>query len=453
MSYAQFEDYFSTSPSTAPQSTLSSSSSSKSTATDGSFFFADFHSPTFDIIRGKPYILVVGGLGYIGSHTVLELLKENYNVIIIDDLSNSYFTVLDRIRTLASEYFAGQKRSMPSLRFHEVDYRSPVIRSILNEYALPPFWTLDTQVPRSRIMGVIHFAAFKSVDESIRRPLRYYSNNVTGLIEFTSILETFGIKTLVFSSSATIYGVSANHGIPLKEEDCIHHHGTAIDERGEEKTLQPSVSGLTSPYARTKWMAEAVLADIARADPEWSIAALRYFNPIGCHESGLLGDNPRQKPSNLIPAIANVLTGKSPVFQIFGTDWDTGDGTAVRDFIHVTDLARGHISAFAVASQAGIQGSFRAFNLGSGRGHSVLEVLESLEKVSAREIPTKLEGRRKGDVGFCVAEVSRARRELGWRTEKTLDDCALDVWNFLMVERQRDGQESGDTFNGVRFWE
>ncbi|KAH8587253.1 hypothetical protein B0O99DRAFT_733826 [Bisporella sp. PMI_857] len=357
---------------------------------------------------------------------LLELPKENYNVVIIDDLSNSYFTVLDRICTLASEYFASQKRFMPSLRFHEVDYRSPVIRSILNGYALPPFWTLDTQVPRSRIMGVIHFAAFKSVDESIRHPLRYYSNNVGGLIEFTSILETFGIKTLVFSSSATIYGASANHGIPLKEEDCIHHHGTAIDERGEERTLQPNI-------------AEAVLADIARADPAWSIAALRYFNPIGCHESGLLGDNPRQKPSNLIPAIANVLTGKSPAFQIFGTDWDTGDGTAVRDFIHVTDLARGHISAFAVVSQAGIQGSFRAFNLGSGRGHSVLEVLASLEKVSAQGIPTKLGGRRKGNVGFCVAEVSRARRELRWRTEKTLDDCALDIWNFLMVERQRDG--------------
>ncbi len=398
----------------------------------------DATSPTTHISDNESYVLVVGGLGYIGSHTVLELLKENYNVIILDDLSNAYLTVLHRIRSLAMEYFSTQKRSMPSLKFHETDYRSPVVKSILSEYTLPSSRSLGHEVPRSRIAGVIHFAAFKSVEESIRQPLRYYSNNISGLIEFTSTLETFGIKTFVFSSSATVYGAKANNGIPLREEHCNHHPVTTVDETGQKSTIAPGVSGLTSPYGRTKWMAEAILSDLATSDPEWSIAALRYFNPVGCHESGLLGDDPRQKPTNLIPVIANVLRGKSPALQIFGTDWDTTDGTAVRDFIHVTDLARGHISALATAIAGKIQGSFRTFNLGSGKGHSVCEVLGSLEKVSERRIPANRVGRREGDVGFCVAEVSRAREELGWCTEKTLDDSARDVWNFMMIEK---GQE------------
>jgi len=389
-----------------------------------------------DASDAESYVLVVGGLGYIGSHTVLELLKADYNVIILDDLSNAYLTVLHRIQKLANEYFATQKRSMPALKFHETDYRSPVVKSILSQYALPSSWGLDQETPKSRIAGVIHFAAFKSVEESIRQPLRYYSNNISGLIEFTSTLEDFGIKTFVFSSSATVYGSAANNGIPLKEEHCSHQPITTIDSNGKTSTTPPGVSGLTSPYGRTKWMAEAILSDIATADPSWSIAALRYFNPVGCHESGLLGDDPRQKPTNLIPVIANVMRGKSPALKIFGTDWDTTDGTAVRDFIHVVDLARGHISALAAAIGGKIQGSFRTFNLGSGQGHSVVEVLGSLEKVSEMKIPAERVGRRDGDVGSCVAEVSRAKEELGWSTVKSLDDSARDVWNFMTVEQK-----------------
>lgn len=395
----------------------------------------DVSIPSLNLVDDLDYILVVGGLGYIGSHTVLELLKADYNVIILDNLSNAYLTVLHRIKSLATQYFSTQKRSMPALRFHETDYRSPVVRSILKSYATPSESSLAA--PTSRIAGVIHFAAFKSVGESIKQPLRYYSNNISGLIEFTQTLEDFGIKTFVFSSSATVYGAKANSGVPLKEEHCSHHAITTTDASGHSITEQPGVSGLTSPYGRSKWMAEAILSDLAVSDPEWSIAALRYFNPVGCHESGLLGDDPRQKPTNLIPVIANVLRGDSAALQIFGTDWDTPDGTAVRDFIHVVDLARGHISALAAAIQGRIQGSFRTFNLGSGQGHSVCEVLDSLQKVSGMEIPAHRTGRREGDVGFCVAEVSRSKEELGWSTEKSLDDSARDVWNFMMLEKQQ----------------
>ncbi|KAL2070953.1 hypothetical protein VTL71DRAFT_13979 [Oculimacula yallundae] len=434
MSHPHLENSSPSSPS-SPHSPSSVASSVETGITNDT---VDERFLTLDAADSETYVLVVGGLGYIGSHTVLELLKADYNVIVLDDLSNAYLNVLHRIQTLANEYFSTQKRSMPSLRFHETEYRSPVVKSILAQYALPSTWNQDQEVPRSRIAGVIHFAAFKSVEESIRQPLRYYSNNISGLIEFTSTLEEFGIKTFVFSSSATVYGSVANNGVPLKEDYCSHHPITTTDKVGRQTTTPPSVSGLTSPYGRTKWMAEAILSDLATSDPSWSIAALRYFNPVGCHESGLLGDDPRQKPTNLIPVIANVMRGRSPALKIFGTDWDTTDGTAVRDFIHVVDLARGHISALAAAIGRKIQGSFRTFNLGSGQGHSVCEVLGSLEKVSGMKIPAERVGRRDGDVGFCVAEVSRAREELGWSTEKSLDDSARDVWNFMKVEQRQE---------------
>lgn len=405
------------------------------------------------------FIMVVGGLGYIGSHTTLELLKEGYNVLVIDDLSNSYENVLSRIRVLAEEFCVAQGQRMPALHFEQLDYRSPQMQAVLANYssysvsskpvsalARFPYSNLQrtdsgiemetneapqpTVERRSRIAGVIHFAAYKSVEESIRMPLRYYSNNVCGLVDFLGLLEEFGIKNFVFSSSATVYGEGANCGVPLREELCVHHPESFVDSEGLERRALPGVLGLTSPYGRSKFMCESILADLALADPTWSITALRYFNPVGCHESGILGEDPRQKPSNLIPVIATVLTGARPVLDIFGTDWNTPDGTAVRDFIHVVDLARGHIAALAASAAGRTKAPFRAYNLGTGKGHTVREVLSSLEDASQRKIPAREVGRRAGDVGFCVAEVQRAETELQWRAERSLRDCAGDVWNF-----------------------
>ncbi|KAL5117249.1 hypothetical protein ACEQ8H_004808 [Pleosporales sp. CAS-2024a] len=429
--------------------------------TDRSVIFDDGMAADPLDINGSAsrFIMVVGGLGYIGSHTTLELLKEGYNVVVVDDLSNSYENVLDRIRALAMVYCAAEGKQMPALHFRQLDYRSPTMRTVLASYATytvndkphlaarpNPYATLqrtdsgidmDTNEPqapvlerRSRISGVIHFAAYKSVEESIRMPLRYYSNNVCGLVDFLALLEQFGIKHLVFSSSATVYGEGANCGVPLREELCVHHPESFIDKDGAERNVIPGVMGLTSPYGRSKFMCESILADVAKSDPSWSITALRYFNPVGCHESGILGEDPRQKPSNLIPVIATVLTGARPVLDIFGTDWNTPDGTAVRDFIHVVDLARGHVAALAASAAGRINAPFRTYNLGTGRGHTVREVLSSLEQASQRSIPAREVGRRAGDVGFCVAQVDRAEEELLWRAERTLDDCSDDVWNF-----------------------
>lgn len=452
------------SPSTFSVSGSGSSDAISTPDTQRSLLFDDdvAEDPLDTSSGNSRFIMVVGGLGYIGSHTVLELLKENYNVLVIDDLSNAYESVLHRIKALANEHFAALNRPMPALRFRQMDYRSPCMRSLLasySTYASTPINGTVKAVPRnfpyaaltrtdsgidmeadyaqepapvqeSRISGVIHFAAYKSVEESIRMPLKYYSNNVCGLVDFLSLLEEFGIKNFVFSSSATVYGEGANCGVPLREELCVHHHETFVDENGVERRALPGVLGLTSPYGRSKFMCESILADIARSDPSWKITALRYFNPVGCHESGILGEDPRQKPSNLIPVIATVLTGNKPHLDIFGSDWSTPDGTAVRDFIHVVDLARGHIAALAAAASGKIKDAFRAYNLGTGRGHTVREVLHSLQETAQREIPVKQVGRRAGDVGFCVAEVKRAESELEWRAERTLKDCSRDVWNF-----------------------
>ncbi|KAL6171113.1 hypothetical protein ACJQWK_04059 [Exserohilum turcicum] len=265
------------------------------------------------------FIMVVGGLGYIGSHTTLELLKEGYNVLVIDDLSNSYENVLSRIRVLAEEFCAAQGRRVPALHFEQLDYRSPQMQAVLANYssysvsskptsALARFpysnlqrtdsgiemETSETPQPtverRSRITGVIHFAAYKSVEESIRMPLRYYSNNVCGLVDFLGLLEEFGIKNFVFSSSATVYGEGANCGVPLREELCVHHPESFVDSQGFERRALPGVLGLTSPYGRSKFMCESILADLALADPTWSITALRYFNPVRVNNSKNLGE-------------------------------------------------------------------------------------------------------------------------------------------------------------------
>jgi UDP-glucose 4-epimerase len=248
---------------------------------------------------GLPFIMVVGGLGYIGSHTVLELLKESYNVLVIDDLSNSYADVLSRIRTLAVDFCATHGKPMPALHFRQLDYRSAEMKAVLASYSTsskplrPILPRVDSGINmdmdderepvlqhQSRISGVIHFAAYKSVEESIRMPLRYYSNNVCGLVDFLGLLEEFGIKNFVFSSSATVYGEGANCGVPLREELCVHHPESFLDEDGNERRVLPGVLGLTSPYGRSKFMCESILADVALSDPTWSITALRYFNPV-----------------------------------------------------------------------------------------------------------------------------------------------------------------------------
>jgi len=386
-------------------------------------------------VSNRKYIAVVGGLGYIGSHTCLELLKSGYNIIIIDNLSNSFRSVYTRIETLARDYFKTRCESMPQMRFYESDYRDEVaMREILEEYVGPstsPHFPEDQHLITSRIRGVIHFGAYKSVSESIQQPLKYYANNVAGLIEFCSMLSSFQIKTFVFSSSATVYGSLANSGLPLMEEYCTHGEESFIDHDCATRTVLGGCTGLTNPYGRTKWICEAILSDLALADPEWTIIALRYFNPVGCDESGLLGEDPRGIPTNLMPVVVRVLTGASTVLDVFGTDYPTVDGTAVRDFIHVTDLARGHIAALAAAADGRVPKGFRTYNLGSGKGHSVLEVVDAVESASSSKIPLRTVDRREGDVGICVAMPKRAEVELNWKTEKSLEACCRDICNFL----------------------
>ncbi|KAL3477504.1 hypothetical protein BJX99DRAFT_123995 [Aspergillus californicus] len=386
-----------------------------------------------ELLRNFPlhqYILVTGGLGFIGSHTTLELLKAGYNVIVIDNLSNCFQSVFDRINLLAQQYHEDQGTQMPDLYLDAHDYRdTPALKLLLDQYQVQSRWGS----PKSKISGVIHFAAYKAVEESIRNPLKYYANNVSGLVDFATTLGEYGIKTFIFSSSATVYGTLATSGLPLKEELCAHKDEVYQDASGVDRTVQAGCTGITNPYGRTKWMCEAILADLAASDPEWTIVALRYFNPIGCNESGLLGEDPRQTPTNLLPVVVKVMTGEHSELQMFGTDWDTEDGTAVRDFIHVTDLARGHIAALDTANAGKLIENFRAFNLGTGRGHSVKEVVETMENVSSKTIPTRAAPRRPGDVGSCVAVATRSQQELHWKTEKTLTDACGSLCKFLEV--------------------
>jgi UDP-glucose 4-epimerase len=383
----------------------------------------------------REYIAVVGGLGYIGSHTCFELLKSGYNIVIIDNLSNSFRSVYTRLEILAKKHFDEHCEPMPQMKLYVSDYRDEaMMRQILGEYVRAKVCRHSPEGQTrvgSRIRGVIHFGAYKSVSESIQQPLKYYANNVAGMVEFCSILNSFQIKTLVFSSSATVYGSIANSGVPLREEYCTHQEEAFIDHDGVTKTVLGGCSGLTNPYGRTKWMCEAILSDLAIADSEWTVLALRYFNPVGCDESGLLGEDPRGTPTNLMPVVLRVLTGVSPVLDVFGTDYPTADGTAVRDFIHVTDLARGHIAALAAAFDGRVPKGFRTYNLGSGKGNSVLDVVTAVESVSSSKIPLSFRGRREGDVGICVALPQRAELELDWKTEKSLETCCRDVCNFL----------------------
>lgn len=391
---------------------------------------SDYGVPTglsFGGARGR-FILVIGGLGFIGSHTALELLKAGHNVIIVDDLSNSFDSVFTRIQTLAAKHYQNLSKDMPSLFFHKLDYRSASMRFLLESYSdLVPTRNGDSMTRQTRIGGVIHFAAFKSVSESISHPIAYYQNNVCGLVNLIELLGQHNIRNVVFSSSATVYGTKADAGRPLREEDLVHHPEVYTDENNNEIKAEPVVSGLQSPYARSKYFCEAILADIAHSDPAWRIVALRYFNPIGCDPSGLLGEDPKGTPTNLFPVITQVLTGARKELDVFGTNWDTRDGTAVRDFIHVSDVARGHVAAIGCKNES----PFRTFNLGSGTGTTVFEAVRSLEQAASKDIPMNRTGRRAGDVGFCVASNGRAAQELGWMAKESIPQCAQDLWNYV----------------------
>jgi UDP-glucose 4-epimerase len=428
------EDYSYSGLSTPDRSASSPGSEINTPATDISFLF-DGGDHQFDVSpEDCHFIVIIGGLGYIGSHTSLELLKAGYNIVIIDNLSNSYRNVFNRIEILARKYCQLQCRPTPLMRFHEADYRDEVaMRQILDDYIDGPksLGEPGSGPQASRIDGVIHFGAYKSVQESIQQPLKYYANNVAGLVELCSVLGSYNIKTFIFSSSATVYGSTASGDVPLREEYCTHKTESFVDHDGNLKTVLPGCTGLTNPYGRTKWMCEAILADLALADPEWKVVALRYFNPVGCDESGFLTEDPRGTPTNLMPIVIKVLTGSSAVLDIYGTDYPTPDGTAIRDFIHVTDLARGHIAALTAVSENRIQSGFRTYNLGSGKGSSVLEIVSAMESAFSTKIPIKIAERRAGDIGICVAMPTRAEIELNWKTEKSIEMCCRDISNSL----------------------
>lgn len=325
-------------------------------------------------------ILVTGGAGYIGSHTVVELLAGGYEVCIVDNLSNSSRTALERIAQITG--------IMPV--FYEADIRDEdMLRAVF---------------AAERPEAVIHFAGLKAVGESVEKPLLYYDNNIGGTLKLLEVMESYDVKNIVFSSSATVYGYPES--VPIKE--------TA-------KTYA------VNPYGRTKLMIEKILTDLYAADPAWNVALLRYFNPIGAHESGLIGEDPKDIPNNLLPYVSQVAVGKLEKVHVFGNDYDTPDGTGVRDYIHVVDLAKGHLCALKkLAQNPGVV----TYNLGTGNGYSVLEIIEAFRKASGKEIPYVITQRRPGDVDQCYADPSLALAELEWKAEYDLDKMCRDAWNW-----------------------
>lgn len=325
-------------------------------------------------------ILVTGGAGYIGSHTVVQLLEEGYRVIIVDNFSNSKPESLKRIKEITGKDF----------KFYEVD--------LLDREAL------DKVFVDNEIDAVIHFAGLKAVGESVSIPMKYYHNNITGTLVLCELMKKHNVKNMVFSSSATVYGM--NNVSPLTEDLPL---------------------STTNPYGSTKLMIEQILRDIYVSDNTWSIALLRYFNPIGAHISGRIGEDPNGIPNNLMPYITQVAIGKREELSVFGNDYDTHDGTGVRDYIHVVDLASGHLKA--VNKVMGMKG-IEAYNLGTGTGYSVLDVINNFEKATDVKVPYKIIERRPGDIGTCYADASKAYKELGWKAEKNLEDMCRDSWRW-----------------------
>ncbi|HOJ47780.1 MAG TPA: UDP-glucose 4-epimerase GalE [Bacillota bacterium] len=324
-------------------------------------------------------ILVTGGTGYIGSHTSVELIKQGYDIVIADNLSNSKADVIDKI-----EKITGKRPA-----FYQVD--------ILDRAGLENIFSAHN------IDAIIHFAGKKAVGESVQQPLMYYHNNITGTINVLEAMLKFGCRKFVFSSSATVYGVPKT--VPIKEDFPL---------------------SATNPYGSTKLYIEGILKDLYVANPSLSITLLRYFNPIGAHESGLIGDNPNGIPNNLMPYITRVAKGTLPYLNVFGNDYPTHDGTGVRDYIHVIDLARGHIKAIEHMDQPGV----KVYNLGTGKGYSVLDIVHAFEKVNGIKIPYQFTARRPGDVAECYADPTKAKEELGWTAEYGLEEMCRSAWNF-----------------------
>jgi len=326
-------------------------------------------------------IFVTGGTGYIGSHTVLELLKCGYNVVVADNFSNSKPEVLARLKRLTGKDFP----------FYNIDVRD---KEKLSEVFLT-----------NKIDIIIHFAGLKAVGESISVPLKYYANNLNSTIALCETMEKYGVHKIIFSSSATVY--SGANKMPLTEDS--------------------AVGNCLNPYGWTKLMCEQILKDIASANADWSVALLRYFNPIGAHESGEIGEDPQGIPNNLMPYITQVASKRLEFLNIFGNDYDTVDGTGVRDYIHVMDLARGHVAAIKhINETTGVS----VYNLGTGKGTSVLELVNSFEKVTGVSIPRKIAPRRHGDLAACYTSADKAKNELNWACEKTVIDAALDAWRW-----------------------
>ena len=326
-------------------------------------------------------VLVTGGAGYIGSHTCVELLNAGKDVVIVDSFYNCKKSSLDRIRALVKKDF----------KFYECDIRDKK--------------GLDEIFKKEQIDSVIHFAGLKAVGESVHKPLEYFDNNVNGTLVLLDVMRNNGCKKIVFSSSATVYGM--NNISPLTED--------------------MEVGGVTNPYGRTKYMIECILKDLYTSDNTWSICLLRYFNPIGAHKSGTMGEDPNGIPNNLMPYITQVAIGKREYLNVWGDDYDTPDGTGVRDYIHVVDLALGHIKA--VEKVEGSEGLF-IYNLGTGKGYSVLDVVKAFEKASGVKIPYKIGPRRDGDIATCYSDPSKAYKELGWKAERDIEEMCEDSWRW-----------------------
>lgn len=324
-------------------------------------------------------VLVTGGLGYIGSHTVIELIEEGFEPIVIDNLSNSKLEVKDKI-----EKITGKKLKV-------------YIEDVCNEESL------DKIMTENNITDVIHFAGYKAVGESVAKPIMYYENNLLSTINLLKQMKKHHVKNIIFSSSATVYGQPEQ--LPITEDS--------------------KVGGTTNPYGTTKLMIEKILSDVYKSDNEMNITILRYFNPVGGHVSGLLGESPNGIPNNLMPYIVRVAVGKLECLSIFGNDYDTKDGTGVRDYIHVVDLAKGHIAAIKHMN------GLRYYNLGTGTGYSVLELVNAFEKVNNLKVNYKIVERRPGDIASCYADPSKALKELNWKAEKTLEDMMKDSYRFI----------------------